>query len=107
MLWILLLSILSASTDCVLVGIIENAAVINTDVYRWMPGTRDQCVCEMLTSNESISGFNYFTANLSCQLFYNYPTTTEVRMNTDAFFVFRQLPSISEEMVPTAETLST
>lgn len=107
MLWILFLSTLPASTDCVLVGTIENAAVINTDVYLWMNGTRDQCTCEMLTSNEPISGFNYFAANASCQQFYNYSATSEVRMNTNAYFVFLELPSISEEVVTTAETLST
>ncbi|CAF1466805.1 unnamed protein product [Adineta steineri] len=57
--------------------------------------TQDQCICEMIKVNDSISALNYFSTNQTCQLFRSNISTIYIEFYSNSTFVFLNQSSIS------------
>ena len=78
-----------------------NATIIN--------GTCDECLCTMLLNMTSISAFNCFQNNKTCEMFYtSLETSSFLLMNNSASSVyFTSLPSDNQALTSTAIVQST
>ncbi|CAF4189384.1 unnamed protein product, partial [Adineta steineri] len=57
--------------------------------------TEDQCICEMIKVNGSISALNYFSTNQTCQLFRSNSSTIYIEFYLNSTFIFLNQSSIS------------
>ncbi|CAF4263481.1 unnamed protein product, partial [Adineta steineri] len=57
--------------------------------------TEDQCICEMIKVNDSISALNYFSTNQTCQLFRSNMSTIFVEFYLNSTIIFLNQSSIS------------
>jgi hypothetical protein len=67
------------------IGKIQNNIMIgiaNNTLYNL---TLNQCICQMITTNQLISALNYFQTNNTCQLFYSNTNTIEFEFFADIY----------------------
>ncbi|CAF3764582.1 unnamed protein product, partial [Adineta steineri] len=57
--------------------------------------TEDQCICEMIKVNDSISALNYFSTNQTCQLYRSNSSTIYVEFYLNSTIIFLNQSSIS------------
>lgn len=95
-----LLVILSAfsSINSIRIGKIENNIIIGITNNSLINLTRDQCICEMIESNELIFAVNYFQLNQTCQLFSTNITSILIQFNLNSSFIFLNQSTISIKM---------
>jgi hypothetical protein len=88
---LLLLSVV----DCIRIGKIENNIMIGIINNSLSNITLDQCICQMVQSNELISAVNYFQTNQTCQLFSYNMSSILIQFNVDSTIIFINQTSIS------------
>ncbi|CAF0861295.1 unnamed protein product [Adineta steineri] len=57
--------------------------------------TEDQCICEMIKLNDSISALNYFSTNQTCQLYRSNISTIYVEYYLNSTIIFLNQSSIT------------
>ncbi|CAF1403131.1 unnamed protein product, partial [Adineta steineri] len=77
---------MSLIKDNILIGVISKSLL---DL------TQDQCICEMLNSDESIYALNYFSTNQTCQLLYSNITSTIIEFSLNSSLIYMNQSSIS------------
>ncbi|CAF1657309.1 unnamed protein product, partial [Adineta steineri] len=76
MFWIIFLFSLFSIHDSIRISLIKDNILIGVISKSLLDLTQDQCICEMLNSDESIYALNYFSTNQTCQLLYSNITST-------------------------------
>ena len=94
MFWMLIILSLFPIIESVKVGKIKDSIMVGMISKSLVNLTFDQCICEMVESNELISALNYFQINQTCHLFSSNTTSISIRFNADSTFVFINLTSI-------------
>ncbi|CAF0820680.1 unnamed protein product [Adineta steineri] len=69
--------------------------MIGTTNYSLFNITQNQCICQLIQSNNSISSLNYFPTNQTCQLFYSSTSSITIQSYYNSFFIFMNQSSIS------------
>ena len=95
MFWMIVILSLFSVADSIRIGKIENNIMIGIINSSLLNVTRDQCICQMINSNELISAANYFQSNKTCQLFSYNITSVLITFNANATFLFINQTSIS------------
>ncbi len=89
-----ILSLLSFGDPILITKIQDNIMVGNMNNLLFNI-TQDQCICEMIQSNDLISALNYFPSNQTCQLFHSNITSVFIEYYSNSFFLFINQSSIS------------
>ena len=95
MFWVLVILSLFSMVGSVRIGKIENNTMIGIMNNSLINITLDQCICQMIQSNELISAVNYFQTNKTCQLFSYNMSSILITFNVDSTFIFINQTSIS------------
>jgi hypothetical protein len=89
-----LLSLISVG-DCILITKIQDNIMVGTVNNVLFNITQDQCICEMIQTNDTISALNYFPTNQTCQLFHSNISSVFIKFYSNSFFLFINQSSIS------------
>jgi hypothetical protein len=81
--------------DSILITTIQNNIMVGTMNNVLFNITQDQCICQMIQSNDLISALNYFPSNQTCQLFHSNITTVFIEYYSNSLFLFINQSSIS------------
>ncbi len=76
-------------------GLIEDYIMIGTANNSLFNITRNQCICQMIQSNELLSALNYFQTNQTCQLFSSNKNSILIQFSSNSSFIFINESSIS------------
>jgi hypothetical protein len=89
-----ILSLLSVGDSILITQIQDNimVGIMNNTLFNI---TQDQCICQMIQSNDLISGLNYFPSNETCQLFHSNITSVFIEFYSNSVFLFINQSSIS------------
>jgi hypothetical protein len=79
MFWMIVVLSLFFAGDSVKIGKIQNTIVIDIINNSLSNITGDQCICQMMKSNELLSAVNYFQINQTCQLYSSNMTSVTVQ----------------------------
>jgi hypothetical protein len=88
MFWMIVVLSLFFAGDSVKIGKIQNAIVISIINNSLSNITGDQCICQMMKSNELLSAVNYFQINQTCQLYSSNITSVTIEFNLYSDFIF-------------------
>jgi hypothetical protein len=91
---IAILSLFSV-TQSIQIGTIENNIIIGITYNTLFNLTRDQCICQMIKTNQQISALNYFQTNNTCQLFYPNTTSILIQFSLNSTLIFINQSSIT------------
>jgi hypothetical protein len=89
-----ILSLLSVG-DCIPITTIQNNIMVGMMNNMLFNITQDQCICQMIQSNDLISALNYFPSNQTCQLFHSNITSLFIEYYSNSLFLFINQSSIS------------
>ena len=70
------------------IGKIDNSIIVDITNNIFSNLTRDQCLCQMLKTNQLISALNYFQTNNTCQLFYYNTSSITIEFYSNASIIF-------------------
>jgi len=89
-----ILSLLSVGDSILITKIQDNimVGIMNNTLFDI---SQDQCICQMIQSNDLISALNYFPSNETCQLFHSNITSVFIEFYSNSFFLFINQSSIS------------
>jgi hypothetical protein len=89
-----ILSLLSVGDSILITQIQDNimVGIMNNTLFNI---TQDQCICQMIQSNDLISALNYFPSNETCQLFHSNITSVFIEFYSNSVFLFINQSSIS------------
>jgi hypothetical protein len=94
MFWIGIIFSLFSIVKCVSISQIEDHIMVGITNNLLLNVTKDQCICQMISSNEFIFALNYFQTNQTCQLF-NYNTSSIfIQINFNSSFIFMNQSSM-------------
>ncbi|CAF1167386.1 unnamed protein product [Adineta steineri] len=88
MLWRIFLVTLFYTVDSILLGKITNGMMIGTIYKSLFNINQNQCICEMIQSNQSITALNYFSINQTCQLLISNITSSSIQFNLYTSLIF-------------------
>ncbi|CAF4234331.1 unnamed protein product [Adineta steineri] len=81
--------------NSILIAKVQGYTIVG-DMYKNLFNvTENQCICEMIKVNDSISALNYFSTNQTCQLFRSNISTIYIEFYSNSFFLFLNQSSIS------------
>ncbi|CAF3958631.1 unnamed protein product, partial [Adineta steineri] len=81
--------------NSIVIAKVQNHIIVD-DMYNTLfDVTQDQCICEMIKVNDTISALNYFPTNQTCQLFRSNISTIYIEFYSNSTFVFLNQSSIS------------
>ncbi|CAF4326952.1 unnamed protein product, partial [Adineta steineri] len=95
MFWILFILSLFCVCNSILLTKIQNIIIVGNMYNNLLNVTEDQCICEMIKVNDSISALNYFSTNQTCQLYRSNSSTIYVEFYLNSTFIFLNESSIS------------
>ncbi|CAF3646622.1 unnamed protein product [Adineta steineri] len=93
--------------DCILISKIDNNILIGNISESLWDVTQNQCICQMINSNETISTLNYFSTNQTCQLFYTNFTSILIEFNLSSSLIFMNQSAIFIAQKSTTTSTST
>ena len=67
---------------------VNNFRIIADQYQVLLNKTENECICEVISSNQMISTLNYFLTNQTCQLFYSNLTTFNIEWNMNWSLVY-------------------
>jgi hypothetical protein len=95
MFWIVFILSLFSVIHCVIIGQINDYIMIGNTNYVLSNQTKDQCICQMIQSNQFLVGLNYFQTNQTCQLFYFNQNSIFIQSYFNSSFIFINQSSLS------------
>jgi hypothetical protein len=95
MFWMIIIFSLFSVVDSIPISQIEDHIMIGITNNSLFNVTRDQCICQMIQSNELISALNYFQTNQICQLFSSNKNSILIQFSSNSTFLFINQSSIS------------
>ncbi|CAF1219675.1 unnamed protein product [Adineta ricciae] len=82
--------------SCVLLGKIQDHHTVGISNKLFFANvTENQCACQLMQSNEYISGFNYYLNNRTCEVFFSNQSSLLIESNENANFIFINRSTIS------------
>ena len=94
MFWMIIILSLFSASNSVSIGKIEDYMMISVINNSILNITEDECICQMIKSNDSISALNYFPINQTCQLFYLNASSILIEFYLNSSFIFINQSSI-------------
>ncbi|CAF4191357.1 unnamed protein product [Adineta steineri] len=95
MFWILFILSLFCVCNSIPITKIQNIIIVGNMYNNLFNVTEDQCICEMIKVNDSISALNYFSTNQTCQLYRSNISTIYVEFYLNSTIIFLNQSSIS------------
>ena len=92
---VLVVSVFSHSTQSIQIGKIQNAMLITNTTYLFQTinGSANDCLCQAWTLPSTLVAINYFSNNLTCELFSSYGSTYQISINSiSTLFLIESLP---------------
>jgi hypothetical protein len=88
------LAFILSLADSILLNNVEHARLTGDSYQTLFNRTKDDCVCEMLKSNETLVAFNYVATNQTCQLFRSNQTAALIQLDIDSSLIFTNQSAI-------------
>ncbi|CAF0729126.1 unnamed protein product [Adineta steineri] len=107
MFWIFFVLLVFSTGNCILINKINNNILIGNISESLWNITQNQCICEMINSNGTISTSNYFSTNQTCQLFYTNFTSILIEFNLNSSLIFMNQSAIFIAQKSTSTLTST
>ncbi|CAF0736477.1 unnamed protein product [Adineta steineri] len=110
MFWLVFILSLFSVCNSILITKIKNNIIIGIMYNDLFNITENQCICEMIKVNDSISALNYFSINQTCQLFRSNASTIYIEFYSNSTFIFLNQSSITilnvQEYQPSTSSLT-
>jgi outer membrane phospholipase A len=88
MFWKFFILSLFSVGDCILITKIQDNIMVGIMNNMLFNITQDQCICEMIQSNDTISALNYFPTNQTCQLYHSNISSVFIEFYSGSSFIF-------------------